>query len=71
MAYNQEGNGIMAKRSKDVQVNLEPLIHKILVDLVARSNSTQSGYIRTLIVEDLRNQGLLTDTMIADMMSGC
>lgn len=60
----------MAKRSRDIQVNLEPLIHQLLVDLATRTGMTQSSYIRKLIIEDLRNQGLLTDSMIADMMSG-
>lgn len=58
------------RRRKDVQVNLETTIYQLFVDLAARSGMTQSGFLRKLVIEELRSQGLLTDAMLADIMAG-
>lgn len=55
------------KRSKDVQVNLEPSIHAQVQDIAPKLDMSISSYIRSLIIADLRERGLLTDRMIADM----
>jgi ribosomal protein L17 len=56
------------RRSKDLQVNLEPMVHQLVMDLAARMENSASGYVRDLIVQDLRDKGLLTDSMLADMV---
>jgi hypothetical protein len=61
---------VTQRRSKDLQVNLEPTVHALVVDLSRRMGTSASNYIRTLIVEDLRNRGVLTDSMLADMAAG-
>lgn len=55
------------RRSKDIQVNLEPIVYQQTVDLAAKLGNSASGYIRSLIVRDLRERGLLTEAMLADM----
>lgn len=57
----------MAKRSKDIQVNLEPEVHRHTVALAAKLGTSASGYIRSLVVADLRARGLLTESQLADM----
>jgi hypothetical protein len=58
----------MAKREKDMQVNLEPAIHRAVIDLTRQLGDSQSNYIRKLIINDLRDRGLLTDNMLADLL---
>lgn len=55
------------RRSHDLQVNLEPVIHRLVVDLSAQLKGSASSYVRELIVQDLRDRGLLTDSMLAEM----
>ena len=55
------------KRSMDLQVNLEPPIYQQVYELAPKLGLSKSGYIRSLIIADLRERGLLTDRMIADM----
>lgn len=55
------------KRDKDLQVNLEPVIYKHVQDLAPKLDVSMSGYVRALIINDLRARGLLTDGMLADM----
>lgn len=61
---------MVQRRSKDLQVNLEPVIHQTVVNLSKRLDTSASNYIRSLIVEDLRNRGLLTDSMLVDLAAG-
>lgn len=56
------------KRDRDMQVNLEPVVHRAVCDLIAQLGESQSNYIRRLILADLRERGLLTDAMIADIV---
>jgi len=51
----------------DLQVNLEPPIYQQVYELAPKLGLSKSGYIRSLIIADLRERGLLTDRMIADM----
>lgn len=57
----------MAKRSKDVQVNLEPVIYEQIKELAAKKKIHLSSYIRSLIIRDLRDCGLLTEGILADL----
>lgn len=58
---------IAQRRSKDLQVNLEPIIHKSVIDLSAKLGLSASSYLRKLVLEDLQERGLLTDSMLAEM----
>ncbi len=55
------------KRSKVLQVNLEPTIYDLTQELAPKLDMRMSSYVRSLIVRDLRERGLLTDRMIADI----
>lgn len=57
----------MAKRSRDIQVNLEPEVYRQTITLAAKLDVSASSYIRSLIINDLRERGLLTERMLADM----
>ncbi len=54
-------------RSEDIQVNLEPPVYQQVKDLAPKLGMSMSLYTRMLIINDLRERGLLTDRMIADM----
>ena len=58
----------MAKRDKDMQVNIEQAIYQTVVELTDKIGESQSNYIRNLIIADLRERGLLTDSMLADLL---
>lgn len=55
------------KKRAPVAGNLEPSIYRIVQDLCARMDITVSGYIRRLIIEDLRTKGLLPDKLLAKL----
>lgn len=54
-------------RSSNIMVNIEPLIHGIVLDLLEKEGMSASGYARLLIINDLRERGLLTDAMLAEL----
>lgn len=53
-------------RSCQVTVNIEPS----LLEIVKLNNESTSDYIRSLIVTDLKNKGLLTAEITLKMMLG-
>lgn len=55
------------KRDKDIQVNLEEPVFDAATTLAKKLDMSASGYIRQLIIDDLRARGLMTDRMLADM----
>ncbi len=61
---------MVQKRSKDLQVNLEPAIHAIVIDLSLKLGVSSSTYIRRLIIEDLMGRDLLTTEMLAQIAVG-
>lgn len=55
------------KRRSPAMCNLEPTIHRIVTDLAARMGLTVSGYLRRLILADLKDKGLLPDAVLAKL----
>ena len=55
------------KRRLSVMCNLEPTLHRIVSDLAARMDLSMSSYLRRLVIEDLREKGLLTDAILAKL----
>jgi len=53
-------------RSEKVVSRLEPLIHRAMIQSLG--NQTQSDYIRSLVIADLKYKGLLTDSMLAELL---
>lgn len=53
------------RRSQQLVARVEPVIHKALINALHVLGKSQSDYIRGLIVTDLKNQGFLTDEMLA------
>lgn len=49
---------------------LEPTIHDALERLLSRSSESASGFIRKLIIRELRDRGVLTDEALANMAIG-
>ena len=54
-------------RSAQVMINIEPTIAQALELASIQANDTKSSYIRNLLIKDLREQGLLTVEMLAEM----
>lgn len=54
------------RRSKMTPVYLEPMLNDALDVAVNASDETKSGYVRNLIIEDLKQRELITDKMIAE-----
>jgi hypothetical protein len=57
----------LEKRRHLINCNLEPTLFRITNDLVARKGVSVSSYVRRLIIDDLRNEGLLPDSIIAKL----
>lgn len=55
------------KRDYDIQVNLEEPIYRLTVELAPKLGQSASSFVRALIVDNLRERGLLTDRILADM----
>lgn len=59
-----------ANRTKSIETVVEPLIYKKVMDTVPTlPMRTASSYIRSLIIRDMRDRGVLTDTEIAKMVA--
>lgn len=54
-------------RVKDMRVNVENIIHEKAVDHARENDMSASTYLRSLLIQDLRKQGKLTDAELADM----
>lgn len=61
---------MVQKRSGCFQVNLEPDIHKIVTDLMPKLGISASTYLRRLVIEDLKDRGILTNEMLAQIAVG-
>lgn len=57
------------KRDRDISVNLEAPVHRITVELAERMGISASSFIRQLLIDELRDRGLLTDRQLADMVA--
>lgn len=55
------------KRRSPAMCNLEPTLHRIVTDLAARMGITVSSYLRRLILADLKEKGLLPDSVLAKL----
>lgn len=55
------------KRDRDIQVNLERPIFQLTVELARKLDVSASSFIRQLIINELRDRGLISDTQLADM----
>lgn len=58
----------MEHRSKSVEVVMEPTFYEILQTFVGQTNQAASAYIRNLIIADLRNRGLITESILASVV---
>lgn len=59
----------MESRTRKVMVYIEPSIMDIVERLVQTKHASISGHIRQLLINDLRDRSLVTDRMLADMVS--
>jgi Mn-dependent DtxR family transcriptional regulator len=57
----------MMKRDRDIQVNLERPIYILTVDLARKLEVSASSLIRQLIINELRDRGLISDRQLAEM----
>jgi hypothetical protein len=51
-------------------VNLEEPVHTVMIKLTAQLEQTYSGYVRGLVIQDLRDRGLLPDKLLAELYEG-
>lgn len=56
-----------SRRRASIMVNLEPTIYEILQRLLVQEESSASGYVRKLIIADLRSRDLLPDKILAEL----
>jgi hypothetical protein len=57
----------MMKRDRDIQVNLERPIYQLTVELARKLDVSASSLIRQLIINELRDRGLVSDRQLAEM----
>jgi hypothetical protein len=55
------------KRDRDIQVNLERPIYQLTVELARKLDVSASSFIRQLIINELRDRGLISDRQLAEM----
>lgn len=58
------------QRSARIVVYVEPLIERALRLAMEKNNETQSSYVRSLLINELIEQGLLTERMVAELAIG-
>ena len=58
-------------RDKRIMVSVEQVIYDKLVMIVTKEDTSASTYARALIVKDLIDRGLLTNSDIVDLAIGC
>lgn len=57
-------------RDKPIMVHLEPTFFDALQRAVIKDDTTASSYIRSLIIEDLLNKGLITHRIVTLVTTG-
>lgn len=55
------------KRDRDIQVNLERPVFQLTVELARKLDVSASSFIRQLIINELRDRGLISDRQLAEM----
>lgn len=55
------------RKSANIMVNIEETLYSIVTDLLAKEGVSGSAFCRRLIIENLKNRGLLTDAHLARM----
>lgn len=55
-------------KSYPVTCNLEPTIGMALMNYTNKTGSTISKYLRSLVIKDLKERGILTDTSLSEIL---
>jgi len=55
-------------REKYLSVAMEPTLVAILRALIRHEKVTQSAYLRSLVIKDLRERGLLTESVMHSIL---
>lgn len=58
-------------RDKRIMVSIEQVLFDKVDMLLSKENLSASAYTRSLIVKDLVDRGLLTNTDLVELASGC
>ena len=58
------------RRSESMMVTVEPTLRKIMDLALEKDNIAISSYFRKLLIADLRQRGLLNDTMLLKITEG-
>jgi predicted DNA-binding ribbon-helix-helix protein len=51
-------------RDRQIMVNIENTFYEVLQELANKENNSISGFVRSLIIQDLRRKGLIDDGVI-------
>lgn len=57
-------------RNSQIMVNIEPTLYDIVVEVATKERTSASSYARALIIEDLLRRGLLTESILAQILTG-
>ncbi len=57
-------------KNRQIMVNIEPTFYNVLMRLLMKENKSASAYTRGLIIKDLMNRGLLTETILTAVITG-
>ncbi len=61
---------ILSGRTSQLKTYIEPLLAGLFTSCADQVNLGVSDYIRTLVIEELRTKGVLTDKLLADLATG-
>lgn len=57
-------------RKKQIVVNIEGSLHEVAHQAAGKDNVSTSAYVRSLIIKDLIERGMMTDSLLARMLTG-
>lgn len=57
-------------RKKQIVVNIESSLHEVAQSAAGKDNVSTSAYVRNLIIKDLIERGMMTDSLLARMLTG-
>lgn len=57
-------------KSSQIMVNMEPTLYDLVEHLAIQLNMSNSGYLRSLVIKDMIERGLLTQKAMTTLLMG-
>lgn len=70
MEVYEKGRIMSETKDRQIMVNIEATFYNILCAILSKENKSASAYARSLIIKDLMAKGLLTESILAHVVTG-